>query len=280
MMTSDFYPSPSAAHVRQLFSNPQRSCLMDYHLPESDHKARYVRERFDQIARHYDLFNDLITQGQHRYWKRFLVKRMGISPGQSGADLCCGTGDISARALKAMGASGHLVGLDFSAHMLQVARKRLPDYTAGLVTKKSPKASHLVLQGDAMKLPIADNSLQFVTMGYGLRNVTQLPGCLREIYRVLAPGGVFGSLDVGKVSNPLVAPLARFYMFRVVPLIGRMIQPGEEMYTYLPHSADAFPSQKALAKTMSETGFEQVEIINFLFGASAIHLAHKPTASD
>ena len=243
---------------------------MDYQLPGSDQKAGYVRERFDRIARHYDLFNDLITQGQHRYWKRFLVRKMNVGPGQRGADVCCGTGDISARSLRAMKGTGALVALDFSSKMLHTAKKRLP------LAARTDSSGTVVLQGDAMRLPLADQSLDFVSMGYGLRNVTDLNACLREIFRVLAPGGVFGSLDVGKVENRLIAPIARFYMFRIVPLIGRMLQPGEEMYTYLPHSADAFPSQQALAEQMKNAGFEQVEVVNFLFGASAILLGKKP----
>ena len=271
----EVFPTPGIRIVCHPFP-PLTPSRMTYQLPESHRKAVYVRERFDQIARHYDLFNDLITQGQHRYWKRFLVRRLKIGPGQQGADLCCGTGDIYARALRAMGPSGHLIGLDFSNEMLQVARNRLQEGKTGLDAATPGQPARILLQGDAMSLPLADNSLQFVSMGYGLRNVTRLEDCLQEIYRVLAPGGVFGSLDVGKVTNPLVAPLARFYMFRIVPLIGKMLQPGEEMYSYLPHSADAFPSQQALADQMAAVGFEQIEVINFLFGASAILLARKP----
>jgi len=251
---------------------------MTYHLPKNDQKARYVRDRFDEIARHYDLFNDLITQGQHRYWKKVLVNRLNIGSGQRGADLCCGTGDIAQRALKKINVGnapgGGVVALDFSSKMLTTAQRRL-----AFNPKDRGPSGHLVLQGDAMRLPFADNSLEFVTMGYGLRNVTDIAACLREILRVLAPGGGFGSLDVGKVANPLIGPLARFYMFRIVPLIGRLLQPGQEMYTYLPHSTKSFPSQQALAEVMSHQGFEQVEVINFLFGASTIHLARKPLSA-
>jgi len=241
---------------------------MSYRLPHTEEKATYVRDRFDEIARHYDLFNDLITQGQHRYWKRILIKKLGVAPGDCGADVCCGTGDIAQRARNAMGESGKLYALDFSGRMLEIARSRLSSQDALI--------HPIVMQGDAMRLPFADNSLRFISMGYGLRNVTDLDACLREILRVLVPGGIFGSLDVGKVSNPLIAPFSQFYMFRIVPWIGRMLQPGQEMYTYLPHSTKTFPSQQALAEQMRQAGFEEVEVKNYIFGASAIHLARKP----
>ena len=143
---------------------------MSYRLPDSAGKARYVREKFDEIARHYDLFNDLITQGQHRIWKKILVNRLGFRPTARGLDLCCGTGDIAARSLRRLGPGGSLFLLDFSLNMLGIARRRLegPANRGG--------AEKAVLCGDAMRLPFRDESLHFVTVGYGLRHVTDLDG--------------------------------------------------------------------------------------------------------
>jgi len=241
---------------------------MPFRLPERAAKARYVREKFDQIARHYDLFNDLITQGQHRRWKRLLVRRLGVGPGARGLDLCCGTGDLALRGLASLGPGGGLVAADFSRNMLELARHRLAG--AG-----DPRVPRLAVCADAMRLPFTAGSFQFVTIGYGLRNVTDLDGCLGELWRVLAPGGVLASLDVGKVRSPWLRPLARFYLFRVVPRIGRLLQPGQDMFDYLPHSTDPFPDQRALAERMRARGFAEVEVIEFLFGASVIHLARK-----
>ncbi len=252
---------------------------MSSRLPESAAKARYVREKFDQIARHYDLFNDLITQGMHRRWKNRLVGRLGLHPEARGLDLCCGTGDIAARSRVLLGGGGGLFLLDFSPNMLRVARRRLGGVRGAGQTAHSRPPDEVLLRGDAMRLPFREGSLDFVTVGYGLRNVTDLKGCLREIQRVLKPGGVLGSLDVGKVGNPLLRPLAEFYFFRIVPLIGRLLQPGQDMFTYLPHSSLEYPDQQAIAGLMKELGFEEVEIIGFVFGASVIHLARKPAGT-
>lgn len=248
---------------------------MAYRLPEPEEKARYVRERFDQIARNYDLLNDLITQGQHRIWKNALVERLGLAPGARGLDLCCGTGDIAARARRRLGGEGRVYALDFSLNMLRIARRRLyggAGHSGGAMPSQAPDG---VLCGDAMRLPFADCSMQFVTVGYGLRNVSHLEGCLREIHRVLQPGGVLGSLDVGKVRSPLFRPLVKFYFFKIVPLIGRMLQPGQEMFNYLPESSLAYPAQQELRELMKECAFEDVEIIEFVLGASVIHVARK-----
>lgn len=243
---------------------------MPYRLPPAPERARYVRDKFDQIARHYDLFNDLITQGQHRRWKRVLVRRLGIRPDARGLDLCCGTGDIAARSLRRLGREGRLVAVDFSPGMLAIARGRLAR------AQRNGAVPALALRGDAMRLPFRDESFDFVSIGYGLRNVTDLGACLDEVFRVLRPGGVMASLDVGKVRNRWLRPLSELYLFRIVPRIGRLLQPGQDMYNYLPHSTVDFPDQHTLARLMGQHGFTQVAVLEYLFGASALHVARKP----
>jgi len=242
---------------------------MPYELPPPDQKARYVRTKFDEIARQYDRFNDLITQGQHRRWKRVLVGRLALRPDAKGADVCCGTGDIALRALKRLGPRGGVLAADFSLNMLRIAAQRL---------KPGPGAgpSRQVLCADALRLPFRTASLDFVTIGYGLRNVTDLDGCLRELLRVLKPGGVMGSLDVGKVRYRLLRPWTDAYFFRVVPWIGRLLQPGQDMFTYLPQSSVAYPDQAALRQRLLDAGFARADSVDFVFGASVIHLAWKP----
>lgn len=242
---------------------------MAYRLPERAEKAQYVRRKFDEIAARYDLFNDLITQGQHRWWKHVLVRRLGLHADARVLDLCCGTADIAARAARHMGPGGVLVAADFSPRMLGLARQRL-----GALPPGGPACA--VLQADAMRLPFAPHSFDAVTIGYGLRNVTDLDGCLAEVQRVLRPGGAFASLDTGRVSNPLLRPLAEFYMFRVVPRIGRALQPGQDMFDYLPSSTTTFPDPEALARRIEGAGYTRVELVPFLFGASALHLGRKP----
>jgi demethylmenaquinone methyltransferase / 2-methoxy-6-polyprenyl-1,4-benzoquinol methylase len=242
---------------------------MAYRLPPAPERARYVRAKFDEIARHYDLFNDLITQGQHRWWKRVLVRRLGLAPDARGLDLCCGTGDIAARCLARLGPQGRLVAADFSRNMLRIARRRLARAARG-------QAAPLVLCADALRLPFRTGSLDFVTIGYGLRNVAELGTCLDELCRVLRPGGVLASLDVGKVRNRWLRPLAEFYLFRIVPRIGGLLQPGQDMFAYLPASTVDYPEQHALARLLTEHGLGRVEVREYLFGASALHVARKP----
>lgn len=243
---------------------------MPYRLPTASERARYVRDKFDEIARHYDLFNDLITQGQHRWWKRVLVRRLEIRLDAQGLDLCCGTGDIAARSLRQLGAGGRLVAADFAPAMLKIARRRLSRVAT------APAAAALALRADAMALPFGSASFDFVSIGYGLRNVTDLGTCLDEVFRVLRPGGVMASLDVGKVRNRWLRPLSELYLFRIVPRIGRLLQPGQDMYTYLPHSTVDFPDQATLARRLGDHGFTQVEVLEYVFGASALHIARKP----
>lgn len=238
---------------------------MPYQLPSADQKDRYVRQKFDEIAAQYDRFNDWITQGQHRWWKRTLVNRLGIAPGQRGLDLCCGTGDIALRCLPRLQGKGGVIAADFSLNMLALAKERL----------RGAPAPTLTMCADAMHLPFADASFDFVTIGYGLRNVKDLAGCLAEVRRVLKPGGGMASLDLGKVRHAWMRPFVNAYMFHVVPWIGRMLQPGQEMFTYLPHSNTAYAHQDVLKDILSRSGFGRVELIEYLFGTSVIHLAWK-----
>ena len=234
-----------------------------YTLPSNEEKATYVQDKFTQIASKYDLFNDLITQGMHRYWKNFLVRQANLKEGDSALDICCGTGDITKRLRKVVGAKGNALGLDFSPGMLQVARTR----------ENSDSISFM--QGDAMVLPVKDASLNAVTVGYGLRNVIDIPKCLREVHRALKPGGKFLSLDVGKVKSPLIKPFFQFYFFYIVPRIGKLLYSEEDMFDYLPHSSIEYPDQEKLSEIIYAAGFEKVKYYNFVFGGSTIHIATK-----
>ena len=240
---------------------------MTYTLPGTDEKSRYVEQKFDEIAQKYDRFNDLITFGMHRYWKRFVVRQTGLHPEEHCLDLCCGTGDIAREVLRQYPAS-KVTGLDFSQKMLNIAK-----------SKSSNNSGIQYLLGDAMEIPFPDTNFDAVTIGYGLRNVPNLNGCLQEILRVLKPGGVLVSLDVGKVRLPVIKELNNFYFFRIVPLIGNLLMPGQDMFQYLPNSSLEYPNQELLKRLMFEAGCQQVEIHDFVFGASTVHVACKPTVN-
>ena len=179
-------------------------------------------------------------------------------------DAGCGTGLVGIE-LKKNGFT-NFDGADFSQKMLNIAK-----------SKSSNNSGVQYLLGNAMEIPFSDTNFDAVTIGYGLRNVPNLNGCLQEILRVLKPGGILVSLDVGKVRLPVIKELNNFYFFRIVPLIGNLLIPGQDMFQYLPNSSLEYPNQESLKRLMFEAGFQQVEIHDFVFGASTVHVACKPT---
>jgi len=238
---------------------------MSYQLPETSEKSHYVQQKFNEIAPKYDLFNDIITLGLHRYWKHFIVRQTGVSGGGVCLDLCCGTGDIAKRLQQAV-PQGQVYALDFSWGMLQIAKQR----------RNAGQESLIFLQGDATELPFPPETMDAVTIGSGLRNVNDLSICLEAIFRVLKPGGVLVSLDVGKIRIPILSEISSFYFFQIVPRLGKLLYPNQDMFDYLPHSSINYPTQENLKRIMLSAGFKQVDVFDFLFGASTVHVAYKP----
>jgi len=230
---------------------------------ENINKSSFVQTGFSEIAHKYDLFNDLVTQRMHRIWKRYLIQQAGLKLGGNALDICCGTGDILEGLANEVGSQGFATGLDFSSGMLDVAKTR------------SANGGKLLLQGDAMSLPIKSESLNAVTVGFGLRNLDNLETTLEEVYRVLKPGGRFLCLDMGKVKIPIIKSVFNFYFFHIVPIIGKILCPGQEMFDYFPKSTLNYPSQEKLAQILSKIGFSDVRFRNFNFGAAVVHVAIK-----
>ncbi|MGJ4789382.1 ubiquinone/menaquinone biosynthesis methyltransferase [Leptospira koniambonensis] len=245
--------------------------MASFQMPSSDTKADFVRVNFNRIASKYDRFNDCSTFFLHRSWKNRLVQEIEAEtkgPIQV-LDLCCGTGDISIRLEKSQRV-GSLLSLDFSENMLEVAKTRLEtSIDQGRVK---------VEWGDATNLSqIKNESLDAVSIGFGLRNVNNLDKALSEIYRVLKPGGVFANLDVGKVKNPFIKAFADFYFFRIVPFFGYVLWGGKnEMFDYLPVSSLYYPDQEGLKSKLEQAGLEKVRYTNFVFGNSVLHIGKKP----
>jgi demethylmenaquinone methyltransferase / 2-methoxy-6-polyprenyl-1,4-benzoquinol methylase len=237
---------------------------MVFNIPTGKEKSKYVKGKFSVIAKRYDLFNDLITQGMHRFWKNFLVEKARLKSSDNALDICCGTGDITQRLKANVGDDGDVIGLDFSSGMLKVAKNRNLASTIYFV------------KADAMNLPFQDNSMGVVTVGFGLRNLIDISKCLSEVIRVLKPGGRFLCLDMGKVKIPILKQLFNFYFFKIVPIVGKLMYPGEDLFDYFPASSVAYPSQEKLAGMLVNIGFEEVEFFNFYFGSTVIHYAEKP----
>jgi len=214
--------------------------------------ANEVRSMFDRIARVYDPMNRILTAGLDGRWRRRTAEAV-VRAGDRVLDACCGTGDL---ALADERAGGAVTGLDFSEPMLERARK------------KSDSVEWV--QGDALALPFPDASFDVVTVGFGVRNVSDLEGGLAELRRVLRPGGRLGVLDI-TTPRGVLRPFYSVWFDRVVPLLGKVL-PGGTAYTYLPASVRRFPSAEELAGLIRAAGFEQVGYRLFAGGIVALHI--------
>jgi demethylmenaquinone methyltransferase/2-methoxy-6-polyprenyl-1,4-benzoquinol methylase len=212
-----------------------------------------VRRMFDRIAPVYDAMNRTMTAGLDRRWRR-LTAAAAVRPGDRVLDACCGTGDLAIAAERA-GAAG-VTGLDFSEPMLERARRKAP----GLEW----------VRGDLLALPFGDAEFDAATVGFGVRNVEDLERALRELRRVLRPGGRLGVLEITRPRGPM-ALFYRFWFDGVVPLIGKLL-PGGSAYTYLPASVRRFPGPEELADVMRAAGFADVRFRLLAGGIVALHV--------
>ena len=210
-----------------------------------------VRRMFDRIAPVYDAMNRLMTAGLDQRWRRETAAAV-VRPGDRVLDVCCGTGDL---ALAAADAGANVTGLDFSAPMLERARR------------KSTQVEWL--EGDALGLPFPEGSFDAVTIGFGLRNVANVERGLEELRRVLKPGGRLAILEITRPRG-LMAPFYRFWFDGVIPLAGKVL-PGGSAYSYLPASVRRFPAPEGLANLLDEAGFDEIRWRLFAGGIVALH---------
>jgi len=231
-------------------------------------RATQVSRLFAMIAPRYDLINDLQSLGLHRRWKRRLAHEAAVQPGEHALDLCCGTGDVSF-ALAKCGAT--VTGLDFSKEMLAIAATR---------AAKSPSAEHnpQFIQGDAQKLPFADQSFDAITVGYGLRNLADWEAGLSEMVRVARPGARLVVLDCGKPENALWRTLYFGYLRLMVPVFGLLFCGKASTYSYILESLKHYPAQRGVEAKMRELGLVNVRVENILGGAMSINFGVKPRA--
>ncbi len=219
-------------------------------LPPPEEKAAAVRDMFDRISPTYDRVNRIMTFNADQRWRRELVRRLRIGPGDRVLDLACGTGDFAEICRKA---GAEAVGLDFSRGMLTAARRRFP----GL---------GIFVQGDALRLPFADGSFTAAVSGFALRNFVAIPPVLEELARVLQPGGRIGLLEVDRPRNRLVAAGHGIYFNRVVPVVGGLIA-DRKAYRYLPQSASYLPPDPELDRIIEASGFTRITRRSPMFGA-------------
>ncbi|WP_308364884.1 MULTISPECIES: bifunctional demethylmenaquinone methyltransferase/2-methoxy-6-polyprenyl-1,4-benzoquinol methylase UbiE [unclassified Microbulbifer] len=233
-----------------------------------EEKAGRVAEVFHSVASRYDLMNDLMSGGVHRLWKRFTIELSGARPGQTILDIAGGTGDLTARFSRIVGAEGQVVLADINESMLKVGRDRLLD--RGIAGNVVP------VQADAQYLPFPDNTFDCITIAFGLRNVTDKDLALRSMLRVLKPGGRLLVLEFSKPQSKLLEKVYDQYSFRLLPTMGRLIAGDAESYRYLAESIRMHPDQEALLGMMREAGFVDCEYHNMTGGIVALHKGLKP----
>jgi len=236
-----------------------------------DQRGARVNELFTQIAKRYDLINDLQSFGLHRYWKRRVIQLSGAQAGMRALDVCCGTGDL-ALALARRGAE--TVGLDFTQSMLEVAAAR---GQADLAQGRLPtggRPPHFVC-GDAQRLPFPDGVFDIVTVGYGLRNLASWETGLAEMRRVARPGGRLLVLDFGKPDHRLWRGVYFGYLRLFVPWLGRAFCHNASAYAYILESLIHYPAQRGVATAMASLGLAEVNIVSFLGGVMTINSARK-----
>ncbi|KRM06041.1 MAG: bifunctional demethylmenaquinone methyltransferase/2-methoxy-6-polyprenyl-1,4-benzoquinol methylase UbiE [Liquorilactobacillus ghanensis] len=225
-----------------------------------------VKELFDRLAPNYDRMNNVITLGIQNSWRQQTMNYLRLPVRAQVLDLCCGTGHWTFDLARATDDQSRVTGLDFSPQMLELAQAKLADSTLQSKIK--------FLQGDAMKLPFADNSFDLVTIGFGLRNVRDAQQVLQEMARVTRPGGQIACLETSKPQKGLLKLGWQVY-FSFVPWVAQMYGNRQQDYRYLQKTAQHFPAAPQLAKMFQQAGLGKVEYHSFTFGAGALHLGTK-----
>lgn len=227
-------------------------------------KAKRVARVFDSVAARYDLMNDAMSGGLHRLWKLSTISQANVRPGQQVLDVASGTGDLALAFAKKVGPQGRVVMSDINGQMLMRGRNRLID--AGYPTE--------AVVCDAEHLPFPDNEFDLVTVAFGLRNMTDKLAALKQMYRVLKPGGKLMVLEFSKVAPPL-EKLYDVYSFKVLPWLGKKIANDEESYRYLAESIRMHPGPEELAQMLRDAGFDIVRFSTMTAGVVALHQAIK-----
>ncbi|MDT0160138.1 demethylmenaquinone methyltransferase [Bacillus sp. AG4(2022)] len=233
---------------------------------EQQSKAERVHGVFEKIYGNYDQMNSVISFQQHKRWRKDTMKKMSVQKGQKALDLCCGTADWTIALAEAVGTDGEVKGLDFSKNMLKIGEEKV----------KSRNLSQVeLIHGNAMELPFEDNSFDYVTIGFGLRNVPDYMQVLREMNRVLKPGGMAVCLETSQPTMFGYKQLYYAYFRYIMPLFGRVFAKSYKEYSWLQESARDFPGMKELAAMFESAGFKSVAFKPYSGGVAAVHTGLK-----
>jgi demethylmenaquinone methyltransferase/2-methoxy-6-polyprenyl-1,4-benzoquinol methylase len=246
-------------------SPPQKE-LVDFGFSDVplEQKTPLVQEIFTQVAEKYDIMNDIMSFGLHRSWKNEIITELRPQQDDNLLDLAGGTGDIATLFLKAGG--GAVTVCDLNQEMLNAGQAKAKG------TGYTKKIQWVC--ANAEKLPFADYSFDYCTISFGIRNVTDKMAALREIKRVLKPGGKFVCLEFSHINNDGLAKLYDWYMFNIIPKLGKLVASNETAYQYLVESIKKFPKAPKFASMMNETGFDSVNYKKFTFGIVAMHVGY------
>lgn len=229
-------------------------------------KEERVYDVFEKISDNYDKMNSVISFQQHKKWRKDTMRKMNVQEGSKALDLCCGTGDWTIALANEVGSNGEVIGLDFSQNMLKVGEEKI-------------KRLHLnqvkLVHGNAMELPFPDNTFDYVTIGFGLRNVPDYMQVLKEMNRVLKPGGLAVCLETSHPTMFGYKQLFNFYFRYVMPYFGKLFAKSYKEYAWLQESARTFPDMKELAGMFNRAGFNKVTFKSYSGGAAAVHLGFK-----
>ncbi|WP_226642303.1 demethylmenaquinone methyltransferase [Mesobacillus subterraneus] len=229
-------------------------------------KEQRVHGVFEKIYENYDQMNSVISFQQHVKWRNDTMKKMNVQKGSKALDVCCGTADWTIALAEAAGKDGEVVGLDFSQNMLKIGEEKLQARNLDQAT---------LIHGNAMELPFEDNSFDYVSIGFGLRNVPDYNQVLREMHRVLKPGGMAVCLETSQPTMPGFKQAYRLYFRFVMPMFGKLFAKSYDEYSWLQESAKDFPGMKELAKMFTEAGFVNVEYKPYSGGVAAVHIGRK-----
>ncbi len=232
-----------------------------------EEKQKRVAGVFDSVAAKYDLMNDLMSMGVHRLWKKFTIELSGVRKGHRVLDIAGGTGDLTLQFSRLVGEEGEVILADINASMLKVGRDRLLDRGYGGNIK--------FVQANAESLPFPDNHFDVITIAFGLRNVTDKDKALKDMARILKPGGRLLVLEFSKPTNPLMSKVYDAYSFTALPFMGKLFAGDSDSYRYLAESIRMHPDQETLKGMMESAGFSEVEYHNMTSGVVALHRGTK-----
>jgi demethylmenaquinone methyltransferase / 2-methoxy-6-polyprenyl-1,4-benzoquinol methylase len=233
-------------------------------MQEQQSKEEKVHNVFEKIYGNYDRMNSLISFQQHKLWRKDTMKRMNVPKGSACLDVCCGTADWTISLAEQVGPNGEVIGLDFSENMLSIGKQKTAEY-------KNIQLIH----GNAMELPFADNHFDFVTIGFGLRNVPDYLTVLKEMRRVVKPGGMVVCLETSQPTMPIFRQGYYMYFRYIMPLFGKLFAKSYKEYSWLQESARDFPGMNELATMFKEAGLKRVGYKAYFGGVAAVHYGYK-----